>query len=1029
MQGDIDRMPIFADKRSASPLAVIALVLVLVCGLPGMAVGASELDAQVARGDDNVRLVSSNTHGVLLEVSAPAFSLDAAGAGGAAVLEEMCRQVRMPGFMTSLEAGRPALPVRTILVGVPPDVELEAVAESLAASTATAAATICPAPTRKQTVSDDGHVSTATATIAADPAVYGVNALYPSQPARVTDLGFMRSQRIVRLEVYPLQYNPVTGELRLNKQLRVALRFHGTTAPGAPVREPAEFENAFRGTLLNYDSAAAWRRSAPLDATATPWMPPNPAYKVMVKDEGLYQLSRQQLESAGLPVGTLDPRTFRMYNAGQEVAIRVTGQDDGVFNDGDALLFYGQGVDTRYTNENVYWLAYGGAPGLRMVEQPSVSASQVTSSFPATVRYEQNLFYISSLPMTPGYDHWYGERLQIAGAGAKVSRSFVLSMPRVASGAGTARLTARLAGNYDAAHHVRFYVNGNQVYDGAWSGRTLHDVSAGFSQGYLASGDNTVKLELINDAPGQIADQIHADWLAVEYGRDYITEDDRLVFGRPEAGAWRYEVKGFTGQDVEVYDVSAPAQVKRVTGLAVSSGSKVFLPLVLRGVSAAASGVSQPAYVSTPSAAATVRFGVNQTGAGRYIAVTPAERASVLRVEQDTSADVLSSPTSVDYLIISHRDFLTSLAPLAAHRAAQGLHVKTVDVQEVYDQFGYGLMSAEAIRDFIAYAYSQWPAPAPAHVLLVGDGAYDFRGFTSYGTPTFIPPYLEMVDPDTGETATDNRYVTVTAGDILPDLNIGRLPVNTAQEADAMVAKILSYEALPSADWMRRALFVTDDLQLGGGNFYEYSNGIADGSTLYQGNTVKFLPDAYARTKVYMATPPPNQQVGFCDYENPSVSCRSQIIDELNGPGALLVSYIGHGTRKNWAVERLFDEVALGQVNNAGRYPIMLPMTCNEGYFHDPNPAQTSLSEIGVRMQANGSIASWAPTGFGLAPGHDLLEKGLFLALFYDKVRLGAATTQGKLYLAANTPPGANYADLIDTFLLLGDPGLKVPVQ
>jgi hypothetical protein len=106
----------------------------------------------------------------------------------------------------------------------------------------------------------------------------------------------------------------------------------------------------------------------------------------------------------------------------------------------------------------------------------------------------------------------------------------------------------------------------------------------------------------------------------------------------------------------------------------------------------------------------------------------------------------------------------------------------------------------------------------------------------------------------------------------------------------------------------------------------------------------------------------------------------------------------------------------------------MLPMTCNEGYFHDPNPAQTSLSEIGVRMPANGPIASWAPTGFGVAPGHDLLAKGLFLALFYDKVRLGAAATQGKLYLVAQAPPGS-YVDLVDTFLLLGDPGLKVPVQ
>jgi hypothetical protein len=375
----------------------------------------------------------------------------------------------------------------------------------------------------------------------------------------------------------------------------------------------------------------------------------------------------------------------------------------------------------------------------------------------------------------------------------------------------------------------------------------------------------------------------------------------------------------------------------------------------------------------------------------------------------------------VDYVVVTHRDFLAPAQRLAAHRASQGLHVRVVDVQEIYDQFGYGLMSAETIRDFIAFAYSQWPAPAPSHAQLVGDGTYDFRGFSSFGTPTYVPPYLDMVDPDMGETATDNRYVTITPGDVLPDLNIGRLPVNTLEEANAMVDKIVAYEALASAAWTQNALFVSDDVEGGGGNFYEYSDGIADGSTTYKGSLVKILPAGYTPNKTYLGQ--------TCDLSNPpgSVECRAQIIERINA-GSLFVSYIGHGTRTYWAAEKLFDKTALGQVNTGGRAPIMLPMTCNEGYFQDPDPAQTSLSEIGVRMKDNGPIASWAPTGFGLAPGHDFLEKGLLLALFYDGVRLGAAASAGKLYLAANAPPGT-FIDLIDTFLLLGDSALKVPVQ
>ena len=113
-----------------------------------------------------------------------------------------------------------------------------------------------------------------------------------------------------------------------------------------------------------------------------------------------------------------------------------------------------------------------------------------------------------------------------------------------------------------------------------------------------------------------------------------------------------------------------------------------------------------------------------------------------------------------------------------------------------------------------------------------------------------------MVDPDAGETPTDNRFVAVTRGqvgyDVLPDLDIGRLPANSAAEVTAMVNKILAYEAQVPAAWMKQVLFVTGDLEGGGGN-YDYSNGIADGYTTYQGGQVKILPQAYTPGKVYPA--------------------------------------------------------------------------------------------------------------------------------------------------------------------------------
>jgi hypothetical protein len=140
-----------------------------------------------------------------------------------------------------------------------------------------------------------------------------------------------------------------------------------------------------------------------------------------------------------------------------------------------------------------------------------------------------------------------------------------------------------------------------------------------------------------------------------------------------------------------------------------------------------------------------------------------------------------------------------------------------------------------------------------------------------------------------------------------------------------------------------------------------------------------------------------------------------------------MVSYIGHGTKTDWSASRIMDLTALTALTNADRLTIMLPMTCDNGYFAQRLATDASFGEASVRMAA-GAVASWSPTGFGLASGHDLMERGLFLSVFQNHTsQLGAAATAGKVYLVQNATPG-KYLDLLDTYLLLGDPALRIPL-
>ena len=371
-------------------------------------------------------------------------------------------------------------------------------------------------------------------------------------------------------------------------------------------------------------------------------------------------------------------------------------------------------------------------------------------------------------------------------------------------------------------------------------------------------------------------------------------------------------------------------------------------------------------------------------------------------IKQDVPSDWHTPDHGADYIAIAPASLHSALQPLLSHREGQGLRVVLVDLQDVYDEFGDGELSAEAIRDFLAYAYASWQPPAPSYVLLVGDGHYDFQDNLSTGAANPLPPYLTLADPWLGETAADTRFVTVSGDDPLPDMALGRLPVNTPDELSAVVDKILAYEG--EAGFFGRnpasgALFVADDAD-GPDDFAAYSDLVAD----------HLLPDGMSAHKVYYGV----------SHFTPE-SARAATVAAIND-GVLLVNYVGHGWINYWAEEQLFGLGELAQLNNSGRYPVFLPMTCWEGYYHVLD--YPSLAESLVRAPDKGAVASWSPTGQGVATGHDWLHQGWYTAVFSDGVtNLGLVAVAAQVFLYQQAP---EHVALIDTYVLLGDPATRL---
>ncbi len=275
----------------------------------------------------------------------------------------------------------------------------------------------CPKPTTQlpgpQISPVDEHFEFCT-----DEMVYSKNSLHPDSPLDLNDRGFIRDQEIIRVKLYPARVNPVTHQLLVYRHIGIDIIYHG----GHPYRyiEPDPFNDILKDTLVNYDAIAALQvrpRTTSSFDPETPIMPLSNQewYKVTVDGCGIYEMSYTDLQNTGIDTSTIDPRTFKIFNAGGgmlseamgafvppkvEIPIYVKGQGDGKFDSGDSITFYGfsyasweNNIWTKnyYEDKNVYWLTWGGTNGKRMVAKSlQDSGGSTPGSFHKVIHLEED---------------------------------------------------------------------------------------------------------------------------------------------------------------------------------------------------------------------------------------------------------------------------------------------------------------------------------------------------------------------------------------------------------------------------------------------------------------------------------------------------------------------------------------------------------------------------------------------------------------------------------------------------------------
>jgi hypothetical protein len=713
-------------------------------------------------------------------------------------------------------------------------------------------------------------------------------------------------------------------------------------------RRSRDFERAARRTSVRrYGAMRADQRAGRRGTRA----------RIDVEQPGLVSVAAPEL-AAALDVNEWPLRRWirsgrlRLQNRGEAVSWLPSP-------DGSGILFVGEAVDSLYTDRNAYQVRSGRGSLVRRANgRPRWG--DAPAAFRDRLRLEQDVWPLTSVITDPEQDYWFWDYL-FAGAPGSDRRQYAVSLHGLPPSGADAVLEVRLQGAMDAAadpdHHVMVLVNGEPVGEARWDGNDAHTLTAAVPHALLREGDNVVELAALV-GPGVPFDLVYLNSFELEYERLYRALDDQIQV--TAQGASLLRVEGFSGPDVLVLEVSDPRD-----------------PVLVERTRVEASGGSfAVSFASEPQ--------------GRYLVARAAAARAAADVVGDEHAFLASRGNAADVVLIAPEGLEAGAEALAGIRRSEGLQARVVRLQDVYDEFSGGIADPLAIRSFLESAVRRW-AVAPRYVVLVGDGTFDHRNRMGQGG-SLLP--VAMAGTPQGLVPSDNRLADLVGDDGVPELAIGRLPVQGPEELDAWVAKSAAYSAA-SGTWPGRALWIADNPDAGG----EFA---ADAEALRER-----LPDSLAAEPVYLG------QVSRSE-------ARTAILGSLR-EGVGLVSYHGHGGLDRLADEGLLVTADVQTLGNLDRLPVVTALTCVVGRFD--LPGYDSLGEALLLREDGGAIALLAPSGFSLNHEADAIGRGFVDALAGDgELRLGDAVRAG---LAAHLALHDRQLHVPFLYSLLGDPSAR----
>ena len=752
-------------------------------------------------------------------------------------------------------------------------------------------------------------------------------------------------------------------------------------------------------------------------------------HRFYVEKSGVYKITKSFLQSLGFNV-SVDPRNIKIYGNGgrmlplnnsipypddlAENAIQFVGQEDGVFDNSDYILFYAEGVDTwntesltsvnLFADKSYFYITSGGGnlgkriePAIQPINTPSISFTQ----FDDMLYHEKDLVNAGKVGR-----RWFGEQFNI-----DELQNFDFSIPNIDITV-PIQIKVNTASKSFGTSSFNIKANstdlGTLVFPQLTSGSGIEGYESALNTVFNATS-SAISIALTYNNGGVPSSNGYLDFIRLKVKRNLTGFSKQFFFyndlEETNIGVGEYKITNATSIS-QVWDVTDRFNVA--------------------------------SYENTSGA--NFNFKVNLGTAKKYVAIdlsdtfAPLRESSAIVVNQNLKGSIFKDAQGnfqdIDYLILTP-EFLSAQAERLAdfHRSNSGLVVRVVTLEKIYNEFSSGKQDIAAIRNLIKYVY--WNASAPdkrvKYVNLFGDASYDYKN-RLFNNTNIVPVFhgFNPLASETNNVSNFSLYSTFMSDDFFGlmddgegqmlgsfdgiDIAVGRMLVASVSQAKEMVDKVIEYHDEKSyGRWRNNYVIYSDDADNSTDATLQFGlDNLANTLTAQKPfvNVKKIHTDSYL------------QQVAAGGERYPEA--KKDFLDAL-ALGALVFNYFGHGNEESLARERLFEKLDAQNLTNRYRYPLFITITCEFTRFDDPN--RFTGGEYMFWNKSGGAIGLIATTRqIGVTTGfimNNLLSEDLYAFGSNNYPSIAEALRLTKLSTGSDNRRVVFY---------IGDPALKLAI-